>query len=126
MNSALNELETLAARWVACARRECGLSPNREVFNRNCAEYLLDTGWRTLAEYVAGVREMVTAYERRLNAEDARDAAWRAEVAAVTARLEADGKCTRCGGAGHLPQYDRVNGGVCFECDGTGTGRDGI
>jgi hypothetical protein len=28
--------------------------------------------------------------------------------------------CDRCGGSGHLPQYNHVSGGVCFKCNGVG------
>jgi len=28
--------------------------------------------------------------------------------------------CSRCGGSGHLPQYNHVSGGVCFLCGGSG------
>jgi|GEM_PF-3064023 len=28
--------------------------------------------------------------------------------------------CTRCGGSGYLPEYNHVEGGVCFACGGSG------
>jgi hypothetical protein len=28
--------------------------------------------------------------------------------------------CTKCNGTGYLPQYAHIQGGVCFECEGTG------
>ena len=31
------------------------------------------------------------------------------------------GKCSRCGGSGHLGQFGHVENGVCFRCNGTGT-----
>jgi hypothetical protein len=31
-----------------------------------------------------------------------------------------DGSCTRCGGAGKIEAYRHINGGTCFECNGTG------
>ena len=30
------------------------------------------------------------------------------------------GDCPRCGGTGYMPQYNHVEGGVCFRCRGTG------
>lgn len=29
-------------------------------------------------------------------------------------------KCWKCGGAGNLPQYSHIQGGICFACRGTG------
>lgn len=26
--------------------------------------------------------------------------------------------CERCAGAGYFPEYDHINSGVCFRCDG--------
>lgn len=26
--------------------------------------------------------------------------------------------CDRCGGTGHLPQFNHVEGGICFKCRG--------
>ena len=34
--------------------------------------------------------------------------------------LKADHRCKRCGGTGHLTQFEHVSGGDCFRCDGTG------
>lgn len=31
-----------------------------------------------------------------------------------------DDTCPKCGGTGHLPEYEYVEGGVCFLCEGTG------
>ena len=31
-----------------------------------------------------------------------------------------DDVCMRCGGTGYLPEYNHVEGGVCFSCDGSG------
>lgn len=28
--------------------------------------------------------------------------------------------CSRCGGSGYLRQYDHVEDGICFQCDGSG------
>ena len=28
--------------------------------------------------------------------------------------------CTRCNGSGCLPEYRRIQGGVCFKCEGSG------
>ena len=28
--------------------------------------------------------------------------------------------CSRCGGSGFIPSYSKVNGGVCFKCNGSG------
>ena len=30
--------------------------------------------------------------------------------------------CKRCGGTGYLPEYSRVEGGICFACGGAGKG----
>jgi hypothetical protein len=29
--------------------------------------------------------------------------------------------CDRCGGIGHIAAFKHVSGGVCFQCDGSGT-----
>jgi DnaJ-class molecular chaperone len=29
-------------------------------------------------------------------------------------------RCDRCGGRGHIPAYNHVQGGVCFQCWGSG------
>jgi len=29
-------------------------------------------------------------------------------------------RCDRCGGRGHIPVYNHVQGGVCFQCWGSG------
>ena len=31
-----------------------------------------------------------------------------------------DDVCSRCGGTGYLPEYNHVEGGVCFACGGSG------
>lgn len=28
--------------------------------------------------------------------------------------------CTRCGGAGKIPAFHHIDGGLCYACDGTG------
>ena len=33
-----------------------------------------------------------------------------------------DDVCMRCGGTGYLPEYNHVEGGVCFACGGSGRG----
>src|SRR5690349_16136816 len=33
------------------------------------------------------------------------------------ARME---PCGKCGGSGHIPFYNRIQGGVCFACNGKG------
>lgn len=30
------------------------------------------------------------------------------------------GDCIKCGGEGYIPEYDHVQGGICFRCKGTG------
>lgn len=32
-------------------------------------------------------------------------------------------QCSRCGGAGYINIFNHVEGGVCFSCNGTGTGK---
>ena len=34
-----------------------------------------------------------------------------------------DPACPRCGGAGYIPGYEHVEGGICFMCEGSGEGK---
>jgi hypothetical protein len=43
----------------------------------------------------------------------------KADRIASNKQLKADGKCTRCGGAGSSDKWI-ATGSVCFKCDGTG------
>ncbi|MDG1158122.1 MAG: hypothetical protein P8N19_01430 [Flavobacteriales bacterium] len=35
-------------------------------------------------------------------------------------KINKQGNCSRCGGSGHLPQYNHIQGGACFKCNGCG------
>jgi hypothetical protein len=69
----------------------------------------------TSKKYIAGREAIKQAAEKR-----------RADIAqakkdrvVATKKLKAEGKCTRCGGAGRSDNWI-ATGSVCFKCDGTG------
>ena len=61
-------------------------------------------------------REAVKAINDKHKAEFAQA---KADRIAANKQLKADGKCTRCGGAGRSDNWI-ATGSVCFKCDGTG------
>ena len=48
------------------------------------------------------------------------------EVKALNAVKKVATPCARCHGRGVLPLYMHVAGGMCFECNGTGTSTEGM
>jgi hypothetical protein len=61
-------------------------------------------------------REAVKAINDKRKTEFAKA---KADRIASNKQLKADGKCTRCGGAGSSDNWI-ATGSVCFKCDGTG------
>jgi hypothetical protein len=105
MHNALTEIETLFARYQKTG------PGTRAAFNSNVAEMARDEEWKTLADYAAIARRFVETCERDLAADLAYTGGFDGDLA--------PGTCTRCLGSGKFGPL-QVEGGVCFECDGSG------
>jgi hypothetical protein len=125
MTNALTQIDSLLTRWVALENtRGAAINPRvaNEIASRNLCEWMgvNFAGWKTLADMAQAAAQWVAETEAEIAKERAEYAFQVASMKSRTAELEAEGKCTRCGGAGILNAYVSVNGGECFECGGTG------